>query len=37
MRKSKFAENQIAGILGEAEESLSVAEVCHKHGISVPN
>ena len=36
MRKSKFTESQIVGILGEGEAGLPVAEVCRKHGISVP-
>jgi putative transposase len=34
MRKSKFTESQIVGILGEGELGLPVAEVCRKHGIS---
>jgi putative transposase len=34
MRKSKFTETQIVGILGEGESGLPVAEVCRKHGIS---
>ena len=34
MRKSKFAESQIVGILGEGEVGLPVAEICRKHGIS---
>jgi putative transposase len=34
MRKSKFTENQIVGILGEDEAGLSVAELCRKRGIS---
>jgi putative transposase len=34
MRKLKFTESQIVGILGEGESGLPVAEVCHKHGIS---
>ena len=34
MRKSKFAESQIAGILGEGEVGLPGAEICCKHGIS---
>ena len=34
MRKSKFSESQIAGILQEAEAGVAVAEVARKHGIS---
>ena len=34
MRKSKFTESQIVGILGEGEVGLPVAEICRKHGIS---
>jgi putative transposase len=34
MRKSKFTESQIVGLLGEGESGLPVAEVCRKHGIS---
>jgi putative transposase len=34
MRKSKFTETQIVGILGEGESGLPVAEVCRKHGIN---
>jgi len=34
MRKSKFTESQIVGILGEGESGLPVAEVCRIHGIS---
>lgn len=34
MRKSKFSESQIAGILQEAEAGMAVAEVARKHGIS---
>jgi putative transposase len=36
MRKSKFTESQIVGILGEGEAGLPVAEICRKHAISVP-
>jgi putative transposase len=34
MRKSKFADSQIVGILGEGESGLPAAEVSRKHGIS---
>lgn len=34
MRKSKFTESQIVGILGEGEAGLPVAEVLRKHGIA---
>jgi putative transposase len=34
MRKSKFSESQIMGILAEGEAGLPVGEVCRKHGIS---
>lgn len=36
MRQSKFTESQIVGTLGEGEAGQPVAEVCRKHGISVP-
>ena len=34
MRKSKFSESQIVGILAEGESGLAVGDVCRKHGIS---
>ena len=33
MRKSKFTESQIVGILAEGDAGLPVAEICGKHGI----
>jgi putative transposase len=32
--KKRFSEEQIIGILKEAEAGMKVAEVCRKHGIS---
>lgn len=34
MRKSRFAESQIIGILKEVESGQKVKEVCRRHGIS---
>ena len=34
MRKSKFSESQIVGILAEGDAGLAVAEICRKHGMS---
>ena len=36
MKKSRFTEEQIIGILQEQEAGLKTAEVCRKHGISQP-
>jgi putative transposase len=34
MRKSRFSEEQIIGILKEQQAGLPVAELCRRHGIS---
>lgn len=34
MRKSRFTEQQIIGMVREHESGMSTAEVCRKHGIS---
>jgi putative transposase len=34
MRKSRFSDEQIIGILKEHQAGLSAAEVCRRHGIS---
>ena len=34
MRKSKFTETQIVGVLAEGDAGMPVAEICRKHGIS---
>lgn len=35
MKKSRFSEEQIVGILQEAEKgSMSQAEICHENGVS---
>lgn len=34
MKRSKFSETQIIGILQEAEQGVPVADLCRKHGMS---
>ena len=34
MKKSKFSESQIVGILKEQEQGKAVADICRGHGIS---
>lgn len=36
MKKAKFTESQIIGILKEQEAGKKVAEICQSHGISQP-
>lgn len=36
MKKTKFTESQIIGILKEQDQGKTVAEICRAHGISQP-
>lgn len=35
MKKSRYSEEQIIGMLKESEAGLATAELCRKHGVSV--
>ena len=36
MKRSRFSEEQIIGILREQETGITVSELCRKHGVSSP-
>ena len=36
MRKSRFSESQIIGMIKEQEAGAKVADLCRRHGISTP-
>ncbi len=36
MRKSRFTESQIVGILAQHEKGMKVIDICREHGISQP-
>ena len=36
MKRSRFSEEQIIGILKEHQAGLSASELCRKHGVSEP-
>lgn len=36
MKKTKFTESQIIGILKEQDQGKKVADICREHGISQP-
>jgi putative transposase len=36
MKKTKFTESQIVGILKQQEQGKKVADICREHGISQP-
>jgi len=37
MKRSRFSEEQIIGMIKEQEAGMPTAEVCRKHGISSPD
>ncbi len=36
MKKSRFTESQIIGILAKQDQGMKVADICREHSISVP-
>ena len=36
MRKSRFTESQIIGILAQQEQGMKVSQICREHRISIP-
>ncbi len=36
MKRSRFSESQIVGVLKEADSGVAVKDMCRKHGIAMP-